>query len=86
MIYITRWQTAHRPVHFLFQVTPAFTPALELYFKYIALVEGHVVDEGQFPPPVGRRRMLENMIVNIGHELAIVQFVQLAYSHIIARS
>jgi hypothetical protein len=30
--------------------------------------------------------MLENMIINIGHELAIAQFVQFAYSHIIARN
>jgi hypothetical protein len=29
--------------------------------------------------------MLENMIVNIGHELAIVDLVQFAYRHAITR-
>ena len=66
-------------------MTFALAPVLKLDFKHIALVEGHVVDEGQFPPPVRRRRMLENVIINIGHELAVAQFVQFAYSHIIAR-
>ena len=82
MIDIARWEPAHRPVHLLFQMTLALAPVLKLDFKHIALVEGHVVDEGQFPPPVRRRRMLENVIINIGHELTIAQFVQFAYSHI----
>jgi hypothetical protein len=29
--------------------------------------------------------MLENVIINIGNELAIAQFVQFTYRHIIAR-
>ncbi len=85
MIYIARWQTAHRPVHLLFQVTPAFTPALELYFKHVTFIEGHRFYKSEFSPPVGCGRMLENMIVNIGNKLAIVELVQFAYSHAITR-
>jgi hypothetical protein len=83
MIDIARWQTTHHPVHPLFQAALAFTPVLELYFKHVALVEGHRFERGQLPPPVGGRRVLENVIINVSHKLTIADFVQLAHTHAI---
>jgi len=81
MIYVAGWKATHRPIDLPFQMAFTFTVILKFNGEQVTLIKSDIVDEGEFSPPVGRCRMFEQLVINIGYELVVAKPIEFARAH-----